>query len=338
VTDRTLRELERLAAERQPPDVLYESLLALLEREGLHYDGACWHLTDPVTGMLTRMGVIGELPGDFHTALHFELFEEDVAKLDEVGSRKVPVASLVHETGGKPERSARYREIIRPDGHADELRAVFADPFGRWGSLNIFREREPFDARDREALAHVVPLFAQALRIAATIGDARAVAAPVPGVLVLDREERLESADARARSLLGEPDQAPLELPGAVYVAAARVRHDAAPVRGRMRTGTGEWLLLDATGLDRDRIAIVVQPAPATTLVDVRLRTAGLTEREREVAAGVLRGDSTAQIAAALFLSPWTVQDHLKSIFEKTGVRSRSELVQQVALGGVEAG
>jgi DNA-binding CsgD family transcriptional regulator len=105
-----------------------------------------------------------------------------------------------------------------------------------------------------------------------------------------------------------------------------------------MRTSTGEWLLLDATGLDQGRIAVVVQPAPATTLVDIRLRAAGLTEREREVAAGVLRGDSTAEIATALFLSPWTVQDHLKSIFEKTGVRSRTELVQQVALGAAEAG
>jgi DNA-binding CsgD family transcriptional regulator len=337
VSERTTRELERLAAERRPPDVLYESLLALLERDGLHHDGACWHVTDPVTGFFTRTGVVGEVPGDFQSALHFELFEEDVAKLDELGRRKVPVASLVHETEGEPERSLRYREMIRPDGHADELRTVFADPFGRWGSLAVFREHGPFTRRDRDALAHVVPLFAHALRIAGTIGDARAAAAPVPGVLVLDRDERLESADARARALLGEPDQEPLELPGAVYVAAARARHEGGAIRGRMRAGSGAWLLLDATELDRSRIAVVVQPAPAATLVDIRLRAAGLTEREREVAAAVLRGDSTPEIAAALFLSPWTVQDHLKSIFEKTGVRSRRELVQQVALGAAAA-
>jgi DNA-binding CsgD family transcriptional regulator len=46
-----------------------------------------------------------------------------------------------------------------------------------------------------------------------------------------------------------------------------------------------------------------------------------------------MRGDDTATIAAALYLSPWTVQDHLKAIFDKTGVRSRKAFVAQWALG-----
>ena len=328
---RMRRELERLAAERHDADVFYESLLALLERDGFRYDGACWHVTDPITGLLARSGVVGDLPGDFHTAIHFELFEDDVSKLDEVARRKVPVTSLVHETGGKPEASLRYRELIRPDGHADELRVVFTDPFGRWGAINIFRADEAFADTDRKALASIVPLVAQALRIAADVGRTESTTAPVPGVLVLGANDHLESADSRARALLGEPDQPALELPGAVYVAAARARRGGGPVRGRMLTPRG-WLLLDASALDSSRIAVVVQPAPAASLVDVRLRSAGLTEREREVAIRVIRGDPTTEIAAALFLSPWTVQDHLKSIFEKVGVRSRHELASTIAL------
>ena len=44
----------------------------------------------------------------------------------------------------------------------------------------------------------------------------------------------------------------------------------------------------------------------------------------------VLKGDSTAQIAAALVVSPHTVQQHFKNIFEKTGVHSRRDLVSKV--------
>ena len=73
-----------------------------------------------------------------------------------------------------------------------------------------------------------------------------------------------------------------------------------------------------------------MQPAPGASVIDGALRALGLSAREREVAALVLQGHSTKAIASALVISPWTAQDHLKAIYEKVGVSSRSELVSLV--------
>ena len=49
-----------------------------------------------------------------------------------------------------------------------------------------------------------------------------------------------------------------------------------------------------------------------------------------DVTRALARGLTTNEIARELHLSRYTVQDHLKAVYEKTGVSSRGELVAKM--------
>ncbi|MFI6287812.1 LuxR C-terminal-related transcriptional regulator [Streptomyces sp. NPDC051018] len=70
---------------------------------------------------------------------------------------------------------------------------------------------------------------------------------------------------------------------------------------------------------------VSLAPSTPRELTAIVLDAYGLTPREREVAQHVLLGRSTAEVSAALHIAEYTVQDHLRKVFDKAGVRSRRE-------------
>jgi DNA-binding CsgD family transcriptional regulator len=93
------------------------------------------------------------------------------------------------------------------------------------------------------------------------------------------------------------------------------------------------WVVLHGATLlsaGERRIAVIVERAHPARLAPLLMRAYGLSPREQEVTQLVLCGESTAAIAQRLFVSEHTVQQHLKSIFDKTGVRTRRDLVGKV--------
>jgi DNA-binding NarL/FixJ family response regulator len=53
-----------------------------------------------------------------------------------------------------------------------------------------------------------------------------------------------------------------------------------------------------------------------------------LTEREREVLELIAAGETNAEIAQRLYLSPHTIKEHTSALYRKLGARNRAEAVQ----------
>ena len=155
-----------------------------------------------------------------------------------------------------------------------------------------------------------------------------------PGVVVFGADGQLRSVDPTAAALLDGFPGPPGEVSTAVRAVAHRVRlggtHGSA--RSRIRRPDGRWLVLHGTRLPPDQHAVLVQPAGPADLWPVVAAGYGLTARERELVVLCARGLSNVEVAARMFLSPYTVQDHLKVVFDKVGVRSRKALVAKIFL------
>jgi DNA-binding CsgD family transcriptional regulator len=77
---------------------------------------------------------------------------------------------------------------------------------------------------------------------------------------------------------------------------------------------------------------IVIEPAGPKRIAWLRAAAYGLSAREREVVDLVVRGASRRQISATLYISEYTVQDHLSNVFDKVGVRGREALIKRLFL------
>jgi DNA-binding CsgD family transcriptional regulator len=77
-------------------------------------------------------------------------------------------------------------------------------------------------------------------------------------------------------------------------------------------------------------VAILMEAVRPPELAPLIADAYGFTERERVLTELVARGLPTNEIANRLHLSAYTVQDHLKSIFDKTGTSSRGDLVARL--------
>jgi hypothetical protein len=81
-------------------------------RRAVPFERSCWHTIDPATSMLT-----GAIKDNFEADPRFPRYEytvEDVNKFSYLARRRRPAGILAVATGGFPERSPRFRDLLRP--------------------------------------------------------------------------------------------------------------------------------------------------------------------------------------------------------------------------------
>lgn len=342
--ERVRGEVVRLSARGLDVATFFDETGRLL-RKAVAFDGFCSMTVDPATMLLTSHVAHDSVrPEDVPRLGRNEFLEEDVNKFAAIARAPRSASVLSDATSHVPERSPRYRDILRPNGFRDELRFTLLDDGACWGWVALYRREESgdFAVEDAALAASLAPLLAQGLRRAILLASVATDEEPdAPGLVLLAPGGIVEAKNAAAEHWLSElisETPAEGELPAVVnsvaYRALLAARGDApAGARARVPTSTGTWLVVHGSVIGdpaEGRVAVILEPARAPEMAPLIVAAYGLTAREREVTQLVLHGLSTAEIARELHFSEYTVQDHLKAIFEKVGVRSRRELVAQI--------
>ena len=316
----------------------------VLEAAVPHVDKPCWYTLDPASLLITSHYHDG-LP-DFPTKmLQHEYYGEDVNQISDVARSDSGISTLHEATGGDPSSSPSWHMNMEMGGDQELILALRAGGEA-WGAVGLYRapDERMFDADEKAFLRAVAPDLATGARTGLLVGEARDPEWPdSPGLVVLSEGGEVQSMTPGVEGWLSDLPDGDLDagrLPTCVHAVAGRALRTAdgfdepgEVALARVLSRSGTWVVLHGTslvGAGSRRVAVIVEPAHPARIVPLLMSAYGLTEREQEVTRLVLRGDSTIQIAERLVVSPHTVQEHLKRVFEKTAVRSRRDLVGKV--------
>jgi DNA-binding CsgD family transcriptional regulator len=342
---RAARRIDALADAGLPGQELIEGVADTL-RAAMPIDALVMGATDPDTLLGMGAGVAHGMPRSVcHPFWEYEFEVPDFNKFSDLAHARRQVADLHEATGGRPERSARWREFRTYMDADAELRATFNAGGRGWGFLHLNRAgtARGFGAEEIAFVETIAPIVGRALRLSLISHPARNDAGRGPGMTIVDAANRVVSATPEALAWFDElesiyrlPDALlGRDVPSEIVTAAQEARARGGATRTRVRTHTGVWLLMHASCLHAGDaraadVAVVIEPAKASEVAPLIVDAYELTPREVDVTRALARGLTTNEIARELYISRYTVQDYLKSVYEKVGVSSRGELVAKM--------
>lgn len=337
---RARRDIAALAAEGLGVSNLHAAAIDLVEAK-VGTDLTCWATIDPETLVISTMtSGDARIPPEYEPRLaQAEYSGAEPHTFATLAQRNQPMARLSDLPDRDRNRSSRLNNVWRPLGLDQELRVMFLIDGACWGGAGMVRGGRDFTDREVDFLAAVAPAIASATRLVVRSEASGSMTVGHPAIVVIGPRGELRALTPAGQEWRERLDQiAPGRFALMMQVMALGARTaTSGSFRTRLRDADGQWASLEASPLiggDEDQIAVTIEPARGDQLISLLFAAYGLTAREREVCGEVMAGHSTSDIAARLFISSNTVQDHLKSVFGKVGVRSRGELVARLRPNG----
>jgi DNA-binding CsgD family transcriptional regulator len=306
----------------------------------LPYDAWCGLTLDPASILPTGGAHEHGVPAAYLPRLvEIETRAEDALALPALARAPAVVTTLFDATGGEPERSTRYREVLRPAGLEHELRVILRTGSTTWGALILFRSPETgaFTPADIALVRDATRGVATAIRREMVLTETRERDDDTaPGLLILDADLAPVHATPAAQRWMQRIDDgvdAHRDLPWCLVTLAGHAQRRDTSARNRIRTRDGRWLTLHAEELGASRqISVIIEPTRPIEIARLVADAYGLTNRERDIVRLLAFGHSRGEIARVLGLSPHTVDGHVKRVYGKLAVQSRSELTYRLFL------
>lgn len=174
-----------------------------------------------------------------------------------------------------------------------------------------------FTKREKELMGVIFPHLSRSLHISdlfagkAADSDCGIIELDKNGRVLYMNEEAKFALNGRPVSLISNPEH----NSGSVFFERGAYCY-------RVRTVPMHWNSVEKT--------IILEPSPDRHNLQAKLKVYGLTKRQEEVALLSIRGLINKEIAERLSITEQTVRDHLRDIFEKIRVHTRSELTAKV--------
>ncbi|MGN4127017.1 helix-turn-helix transcriptional regulator [Lysinibacillus sphaericus] len=339
------RKSKQCLKENQSSFTYRQSMIEVLQQH-VDFDAYCCTLTDCHT--LFSVGAVTEHSVDaiHHKIMSLEYDSTDINNYEYLVQSGQLIGRLSDATNNHLSQSLRFIEVLQPNGFSDEIRAALMFQGQCYGFLTLFKK-----ANNTQPLFQDVEL-AQVTMLISVMGEALKAYHHLiieerilyedgeKGIIIFDKELSVISINAKASKMLSilrkNERLTQCQIPKPIQAICAKLLAD------KLNTNTSLLVPIKDTGYiairasfvmtssNEQQLAIFLNEASSKEMLAFLITAYNLTSREKEVVFEVIKGIPTKEIAYNLAISNYTVQDHLKLIFQKVNVSNRNELVWKI--------